>query len=266
MKRPVITLLSDFGIADHYVAAMKGVILGICPQAELVDISHEIPAFSIPEAAYTLAQAWQCFPKGTVHLAVVDPGVGSSRRAIVGEVDGHRFVAPDNGLLSMIPGFRSARIRQITASRYFRQPVSNTFHGRDIFAPVAAHIAKGLPLARTGNLIGDPVIADFAEPTRLGLARWLGTVLKVDRFGNVVTNFGWEEFRGIAASPFTLKIGRRTVSRFCSTYDGAPDGQLFAIAGSAGFVEISMNQQAAAKLIEIGAGSKVELLFRSVAK
>src|ERR1035437_2831192 len=125
MKRPVITLLTDFGLADHYVAAMKGAILGICPQAELVDISHDITPFSIPEAAYTLAQAWHCFPRGTTHLAVVDPGVGSARRAIVAEVAGHRFVPPDNGLLGMIldshPG---ARVREIGADRYFRQPVS----------------------------------------------------------------------------------------------------------------------------------------------
>src|SRR5580698_10812564 len=138
MKRPLITLLSDFGVADHYVASMKGVILSICPNANLIDITHEVTPFAIPEAAYTLAQAWQCFPKGTIHLAVVDPGVGSTRRPIVAEVAGHRFVAPDNGLLSMVLLARPRpRVREITAARYFRQPISNTFHGRDIFAPAA---------------------------------------------------------------------------------------------------------------------------------
>src|SRR5580704_10785295 len=145
MKRPIVTLLTDFGLTDHYVAAMKGVILTICPAAELVDISHNVKAFSIPEAAYTLAQAWQSFPKGTTHLAVVDPGVGSARRPIVAVAGRHRFVAPDNGLLTMVlkanPG---AKVREINAVQYFRKPVSSTFHGRDVFAPVAARLARGL--------------------------------------------------------------------------------------------------------------------------
>jgi len=243
MKRPLITLLTDFGTVDHYVACMKGVILGICPEADLVDISHDVTPFSIPEGAYTLAQAWQCFPAGTTHLAVVDPGVGSARRPIVAEVAGHRFVAPDNGLLGMIfdasPG---ARIREIGATRYFRQPVSKTFHGRDVFAPVAAHLAKGLPAARLGNLISDAVLGDFTKPTQLSPGRWAGHVLKIDRFGNIVTNLDWATFHGIVQSPFKLKVGRRSVTRYSATYAAAPAGQMFAINGSSGYVEVSLNQ------------------------
>lgn len=260
MKRPVITLLTDFGLADHYVAAMKGVIVGICPEARLIDISHEIRPFAIAEAAWTLAQAWKCFPRGTTHLAVVDPGVGGARRPIVAEVAGHRFVAPDNGLLGMIlAGDRSAKIREISAMRYFRQPVSQTFHGRDIFAPVAAHLAGGLAPARLGARISDPVVGSFTKPTRLGPGHWTGTVLKIDRFGNVITNLDWETFQGLAGTPFRLRIGRRTVTQFFSTYDGAVAGRPFALKGSSGYIEVSLNQSDAASFLSVIAGSSFDL-------
>ena len=134
MKRPIVTLLTDFGMADHYVAAMKGVMLGICPAAQLVDISHEIAPYATAEAAFTLEQAWHCFPKGTVHLVVVDPGVGSERRPLLVEAAGHRFVAPDNGVLTMpCAATPEHKVRALTASRYFRKPVSRTFHGAGHF-------------------------------------------------------------------------------------------------------------------------------------
>jgi S-adenosylmethionine hydrolase len=226
MKEPVITLLTDFGLGDHYVAAMKGVILGICPHARLIDISHNITPFSISEGAYTLAQAWKYFPQGTVHLAVVDPGVGSARRAIAAEVDGHRFVSPDNGLLTMVLACaRGAKVREISARRYFREPVSNTFHGRDIFAPFAAHLAKGLPLARAGKQLADPVMGDFAKPIQLANGLWRGTVLSIDRFGNIITNFDWPTFNEIARRPFGLKLATRTLTSYSATYASvAPAG------------------------------------------
>lgn len=262
MKPPVITLLTDFGLADHYVAAMKGAILGICPQAQLVDISHEVTPFAISEAAYTLAQAWQNFPKGTTHLAVVDPGVGSTRRAIVAEVAGHRFVAPDNGLLTMVlDARRRARVREITAAGYFRHPVSKTFHGRDVFAPVAAHLANGLAVARLGKVISDPVLGVFAKPTQLADHRWRGTVLKIDRFGNIITNLDWVTFHEIAQRPFRLKIGRRVVSRFCQSYAEAPSGQFFALHGSAGYVEVSLNQSDASVALRVAPEAGVELFL-----
>jgi S-adenosylmethionine hydrolase len=260
MKRPLVTLLTDFGMVDHYVASMKGVILSICPDADLIDISHDVTPFSIPEAAYTLAQAWQCFPIGTVHLAVVDPGVGSTRRPIVAEVAGHSFVAPDNGLLGMI--FQAnprAKIREIGATRYFRQPMSNTFHGRDIFAPVAAHLARGLPALKLGRAISDPVLGDFTKPTQLSPGCWTGHVLKVDRFGNVVTNLDWATFHPMAVVPFRLKAGRRIVSRFCPTYADAPAGRPFAINGSSGYVEVSLNQSDAASFLGLAPGSAIRL-------
>jgi len=258
MKEPVITLLTDFGLADHYVAAMKGVILGICPRARLVDITHQIASFSISEGAYTLAQAWKYFPRGTVHLAVVDPGVGSTRRAMAAEMEGHRFVAPDNGLLTMVlASGRGRKIREITARRYFREPVSNTFHGRDIFAPVAAHLAKGLALARVGKLLSEPVTGDFAKPSQLPDGRWRGTVLSVDHFGNVITNFDWASFHDIARRSFSLKLSSRTLTEYSATYASAPTGRPFVIQGSTGYIEISINKCSAAASLKAAPGATV---------
>ena len=265
MKEPVITLLTDFGLADHYVAAMKGVILAICPRARLVDITHQITPFAISEGAYTLAQAWEYFPRGTVHLAVVDPGVGSARRAMAVELEGHRFVAPDNGLLSMVLAsgrgakIRENRIREITAHRYFREPVSNSFHGRDIFAPVAAHLAKGLALARVGKQLANPVMGDFAKPTQLRDGRWQGRVLRVDSFGNVITNFDWMTFHEIARRPFSLKLASRTLTKYRATYASAAAGQPFVMRGSSGYLEISINKSNAAATLKAAPGTAVIL-------
>jgi hypothetical protein len=258
MKEPIITLLTDFGLADHYVAAMKGVILGICPRARLIDITHQIAPFSIPQGAYTLAQAWKYFPPGTVHLAVVDPGVGSARRAMAAEIEGHRFVAPDNGLLTMVlASGRNAKIREISQRRYFREPVSNTFHGRDIFAPVAAHLARGLALARVGKPLADPVTGDFAKPIQLPDGRWRGTVLNIDSFGNVITNFDWATFHDIARRPFSLKLASRTLTKYIATYASAPAGRPFVIEGSGGYVEISIDKSSAAASLNIVPGATI---------
>jgi len=259
-KVPIITLLTDFGLADQYVAVMKGVILSTCPGACLVDISHEIAPFSIAEGAYTLAQAWKYFPKGTTHLAVVDPGVGSARRPIVAEVDGHRFVTPDNGLLSLVFGSQAGwKVREITARRYFREPVSHTFHGRDIFAPVAAYLAQGLAPIRLGKAITDPVLGSFAKPVQLAEGHWRGAILKIDRFGNLITNFDWATFQTIANRPFRLKAGRRTVTGYQTTYAAAPAGRLFALAGSTGYLEVSMRESSAAKILGTTPGQTIEL-------
>jgi S-adenosylmethionine hydrolase len=262
MPAPIITLLTDFGLGDHYVATMKGVLLTICPRARLIDISHEITPFAIPEAAYTLAQAWHYFPRGTTHVAVVDPGVGSARRAIVADVAGHRFVAPDNGLLGMILAANPrAKVREITATRYFRQPVSSTFHGRDVFASVAAHLANGLAPARLGKPIYDPIPGDFVVPTQIAPKTWSGIILKIDRFGNVITNFDWPSFSQIAAASFKLKTGRRTVNHYYATYAAAPPAQLFALRGSSGYIEISINQSSAASVLDAAPGSRLDLIL-----
>jgi S-adenosylmethionine hydrolase len=263
MKRPVITLLTDFGSADHYAAAMKGAMLGICPDAQLVDISHEIAPYAIAEAAFTLAQAWACFPKGTVHVIVVDPGVGSARRPLLVEAEGHRFVAPDNGVLTMLYDTVPVNeVREITASRYFRHPVSRTFHGRDIFAPVAAHVANGVAPAEFGAPIEDYLRLGFASPARIGEKTWTGTILKVDRFGNLITNFDSETWQRLDTddAPFEMGVGGQLVSRMASNYaDEMPGGELFVIGGSAGLLEISVNQGSAAQRAGARSGDPVEV-------
>lgn len=260
MKRPLVTLLTDFGTSDHYVAAMKGVILGICPGAELVDITHDISPYAVSEGAYTLAQAWRCFPRGTTHLAVVDPGVGSKRRAILAEAEGHRFVAPDNGLLSFIlRAVPDAAVREISQKRFFRNPVSRTFHGRDIFAPVTAHLARGIAPNRFGNVIGDTFIGDFSEVFQEESGTWVASVLKIDHFGNVVSNLDSGKFAWIATESFTLKLGRKTISTFRHTYAEAQQNEIFALFGSSGYIEVSANQSHAANRLDIKAGSPIAL-------
>jgi S-adenosylmethionine hydrolase len=263
MKRSVITLLTDFGLADHYVGAMKGIILGICPEVHLVDISHEIAPYAITEAAFTLSQAWAYFPPGTVHLVVVDPGVGSARRPILVEAAGHRFVAPDNGVLTMIYD-APHEVREITAPHFFRWPVSRTFHGRDIFAPVAAHLANGhgasgQTAGAFGNRIEDYMRLGFSNPARTGPKTWAGTILKVDRFGNLITNLDAETWQRLAAEPFEMKVGACVVSRMASNYAEMRPGDPFVIAGSAGFLEVSLNQGSAAKTTGARSGDAVEL-------
>jgi S-adenosylmethionine hydrolase len=262
MKRPIITLLTDFGTSDHYVAAMKGVILGICPEAELIDITHDITPYAIAEGAYTLAQAWRCFPQGTTHLAVVDPGVGTERRAILAEADGHRFVAPDNGLLSFIlRAVPNATVRELSEPRFFRDPVSRTFHGRDIFAPVSAHLARGIDPKRFGSVIDHTIRKNLIAISQKKSGRSLASVLKIDRFGNIISSLEVEKFRRMAIERFQIRIGTRTVSTFHTAYGDARPGEIFALFGSSGFVELSINQSDAAKHLGVKVGSPMTLEF-----
>jgi S-adenosylmethionine hydrolase len=230
---------------------------------QIVDISHEIAPYAIAEAAFTLSQAWTCFPEGTVHLVVVDPGVGSARRPLLVEAAGHRFVAPDNGVLTMLyDAIPAHEVREITASRYFREPVSMTFHGRDIFAPVAAGLANGangLAVLELGPRITDYERFSFAKPAQTGPKTWTGTILKVDRFGNLITNFHSETWRRIMNEPFEMRVGRRPVSRMASNYAAMPAGDIFVIAGSAGFLEVSVNRESAAKAVGAASGDTLEL-------
>jgi len=259
MRRPIITLTTDFGLSDHFAGVMKGVILGICPGTELVDISHEVGPFGISEGAFLVAQSYPYFPRGTVHVVVVDPGVGTSRRPILAEAAGQRFVAPDNGVLSLIYAQEKHRVRWVTAERYFRQPVSQTFHGRDIFAPVAAHLARGIAPARMGKLITDYMRLHFERPVRTARRGWTGTVLKIDRFGNLITNFAASEFAEVEKRPFEMAVGLETVRRLARNYAECGPGELFVIGGSSGYLEISSSQASAAKILGCGVGAPVEL-------
>jgi S-adenosylmethionine hydrolase len=261
IRNPIITLMTDFGLRDHYVAAMKGVILGICPEAAIVDVTHEVSSYEVAEAAFLLSQTWTCFPKKTVHLVVVDPGVGTSRRPILAEVEGHRFIAPDNGVLTYVLTREGCKVRHIAQARYFHSPVSQTFHGRDIFAPVAAHIASGLAPAKLGPRIDNYLRLTIERPSRTARRGWTGAIQHVDRFGNIVTNFPIAEFPHIEHQPFEVTVGFRTVEKLARSYAEMPPGELFAIVGSSGYLEISVNQASAAKLLGCETGAPVEIRF-----
>jgi S-adenosylmethionine hydrolase len=258
MPRLIITLTTDFGTSDHFVGTMKGVILGIYPNAEIVDITHDVTPFQIPEAAFCVSQAYPFFPARTVHVVVIDPGVGTRRRPILVEAAGQFFVAPDNGVLSPVFSREKHKTRHITSREYFLDNVSATFHGRDIFAPVAAHLRKGTPPSKFGKLIRDHLRSDF-EPVRTGKRFWAGSVVKIDRFGNLITNFRTAEFPQLAERPFQVIAGVLPVSRLVNTFaEGNPD-ELVLIAGSSGFYEVACNQGSAAKKVGCAPGSPVEL-------
>ncbi len=262
MSRPLITLLTDFGSTDHYVAAMKGVILGICPDALIVDVTHEVKEYAVKEAALVLGQVWKTFPAGTVHVVVVDPGVGSARRPLVAEAGGQVFVGPDNGVLSGVLKAGSLyKVREITAAGYFRHPVSQTFHGRDVFAPVAAQLANGVSVAAMGAVVEDWVRLDCA-PVKTGTEQWEGRILKVDRFGNLITNFESAIWGPFDDWPYEMTAGSARVTRVVSAYVERPVGELFVIAGSSGYLEISVNHGSAAAVTALGAGDTIGLVGR----
>lgn len=239
---------------------MKGVILNIAPRARIVDITHSVQPFEITEGAFVITQAYRYFPKKTIHVIVVDPGVGSERRPILAEMAGQYFVAPDNGVLSMIYAREEKKkVRHITNDKYFLHPVSKTFHGRDVFSPVAAHLASGVPAARFGKAIEDYVKLAIDKPVRTGKRVWTGRILKVDRFGNLITNLRYEEFPELLMRPFELNAGLRQISRLAASFSECPPGEPFVVTGSSGYLEVAVNQGSAAKLLGVAAGSPVEL-------
>jgi S-adenosylmethionine hydrolase len=260
-NRPIITMTTDFGLSDHFVGTMKGVILEIAPEAEIVDICHSVQAFDVLDGALTIAQAYSYFPNGTVHMVVVDPGVGTERRPILLSTGRHFFVAPDNGVLSLIYG-REERldVRHITSDHYFKQPLSNTFHGRDIFAPVAAYLAKRVETMKFGEPITDFVRFNAPKPKPVDANTLRGVVLKVDRFGNLVTNITAQDVPAIFQSEpptFTLRVGKREITAIHTNYAVGTPNEVFAIVGSMGYLEIAANRAAAAQILGVGKGAEV---------
>ena len=257
--RPIITLTTDFGTGDHFVGVMKGVILGIQPAAQIIDISHGVQPYDIADGAFTIAQAYRYFPKKTIHVVVVDPGVGSARRPLLAEMAGQYFVAPDNGVLSMVFAREQHKVRHITSERYFLQPVSRTFHGRDVFSPVAAHLAAGLSAPKFGKRIDDHIQASFDKPTQTGKRTWTGAVLKTDHFGNLFTNFHIDQFPSIRTHAFLLNAGLQAITRLALSFSDCDPGELFVVVGSSGYLEVAASQASAAQALGCGAGSPVEL-------
>jgi S-adenosylmethionine hydrolase len=257
VRSSIITLTTDFGLADHYAGVMKGVIAAIHPAARTVDISHEVEAYSVPEGAFLIAQAYRFFPPGTVHLVVVDPGVGSSRRPLAAQAGDHFFVAPDNGVLSQVFERETAAVRQVDVERYGLKPLSQTFHGRDIFAPAAAWLSKGTPFEQMGPLIADPVVLPATAPVQMEPGYWQGRLLHIDRFGNLVTSFEPSVLDG-RRDGFLLTVGQLKVSRRVGTYAEALGEAPFLIEGSSGYLEVSLRQHSAAQQAGVRIGCLAE--------
>lgn len=263
---PIITFSSDFGSSGPYVGAVKGAILEICPQARIVDISHEISSHNILEGAFNLDCSYSYFPEGTIHLAVVDPGVGSERRGIVVSTDRYRFVGPDNGLFTLI--YRREKVKQVISmesDRYLRETVSATFHGRDVFGPAAAWLACGLEPERLGPEVTDwrqlpLVLLAREEPGRIG-----GVVFQVDRFGNVITSVhdrGLRHLLGYEPVLVEFSAGGRRITRHCRTYADATEGELVYLKGSSGYYEIAVPEASAARILGLKVGDPVQVTVR----
>ena len=260
MSRATVALLSDFGMRDHYVGAMKGVILGICPDATLVDISHDVPAHDVLTAALELAAVYRLFPTGTVFLVVVDPGVGSARRGLAVDIGDYRFVAPDNGVLSAV--FRETppkRVVELTERRYARSTVSKTFEGRDRFAPAAAWLGKNVQLSALGRPVTDYQQLDIPVPTTTD-GKMAGQVLRLDHFGNVVSNIdrnGFDHYTQASGGGIQIVVGPHAIGRLVETYADIGDDEVCAIFGSTDHLEFAANSQSAADRLRVEPGTPV---------
>ncbi len=264
----LITMTTDFGSRDSFAGSMKGVILKINPQAHIVDISHEVGAQDIWEAAFTLKTAYSNFPKGTIHLAVVDPGVGSGRRPIIVVTESYYFVGPDNGIFSLV--FQEAerlRVHHITASHYFLANPGPTFHGRDIFAPVAAWLTKGIPSGNFGEEIEDYVKLNVPVPKK-STNSVDGHVIHIDRFGNVITNISYKDIQsfvpeGAVLGPVSVNVAGRKISGLKKFYAEAAPGEPGTIINGSGYLEIFMFKQNARTALSIKRGEAVKLTLQS---
>ena len=269
-----ITLTTDFGLRDAYVAALKGVILGINPKAIIVDISHFIEPQNIKQAAFVLSTVHRYFPKDTIHAVIVDPGVGSQRRAIILKTQEALFVAPDNGVLSYVIHNASAPPRgaspeagsmaltpgvlavEITDPRFWHHPVSTTFHGRDIFAPVAAHLSLGVPPQEFGEPVTSLTVFPLPRPQLGPGGELIGHVLYIDTFGNVITSIRQEDLR---PGRLHLQIAGQRIDALTATYGNAEVDQLHAVVGSSGYVEIAVRNGSAAALLGVKLGDEVRI-------
>lgn len=250
----VIALLTDFGTRDYFVGAMKGTILCVNENAKIVDITHDIAPQDIASASFTLRACYKSFPKKTIFVAVVDPGVGSARRAILVETGDYFFVAPDNGLLSFVfDEAKTFRVFELTNERYFAKNVSRTFHGRDIFAPVAAHLANGINSNKFGREITDFVRSKEISPRKFSGKTIEAEIIHIDRFGNLITNLKRENL----PAKFCLQIDNRKIEKMQTFFAEAEKNEIFMIFGSADFLEICAYKASAQDLLKIKTGEKV---------
>lgn len=262
MANAIITLTTDYGTNDHLVGTLKGVILKINPDVTLVDITHQVTAYDLLDGALAIGAAYSYFPPKTIHVVVVDPGVGTDRRPLLVSAGNQYFVAPDNGVLSMIyeQEKQDLVVRHANAEHYYLQPVSKTFHGRDVFAPVAAWLSKGWQTASMGDEIEDYKRFALPRPKAAdGVVK--GVVMRVDSFGNLITNFRVEDLPEAAANGGALKlqVGTQAVTRMVETFAQGDAGQPVAYLGSSGYLEIAVNKSSAARALGLGRGTPVVL-------
>lgn len=251
-----IALLTDFGTKDYFVGAMKGVILQINEKANIIDITHEIEPQNVLAAGFTLGACYKNFPKKTIFAAVVDPGVGSERRAILVEAEDYFFISPDNGLLSFLYNHQEHfRVIEITNKKYFNCPVSKTFHGRDIFAPCAAHLSNGVSPSEFGNVIFDFVKVNETKPRKINEYLLEAEVIYTDRFGNLITNLTEKDL----PQKFYLEINQLKIKQQRDYFAEAENDEVFMIFGSAGFLEIAAFQNSAKKLLNAENGAKIKV-------
>lgn len=264
-RRAIITLTTDFGTADPYVGAVKGVILNVNPDAVIHDISHDVTPFDILDGAFTISQAYRYYPPRTIHLVVVDPGVGTARRPILAIGEQHYFIAPDNGVLSLVfEQQERLSVRQIEAEHYFLSPVSNTFHARDIFAPVAGWFSKAQEPQNFGPEITDFVRLAPPKPKVLNEKLIKGIVLKVDTFGNIITNLTPKDVPQLFADPpqtFKIVVGKQEVTKISQTYTEGGANEVFGILGSTGFLELATSRGFAARLLGVQRGAEIGVML-----
>ena len=263
---PVITLTTDFGIVDEYIAVMKGVILGIYPEAVIVDITHHIPPQDLVQAAYTIRNAYAYFPRGTVHIIVVDPGVGSGRSILALEKDNHFFIAPDNGILSLLLEKTGAdSMMHVTNDQYYLPSVSRTFHGRDIFAPVGAHLAKGVSLKRLGKPATQDQIVRLNIPTpEISSGEISGHIISIDHFGNLISNIDEERLRQFGGEVdfekrISIRIKGKKITGLSKSYENNKAGKGLAVIGSRGLLEIAVSRGSARQVFKAGKGDEIRI-------
>jgi len=266
MRRPLITFVSDFGRDDWFAGVVHGAIHDVCPEADVVDVTHEVPPGRIAHAAFVLEVAAPDFPPGTIHLAVVDPGVGTERRALAVRAHGQLFVGPDNGILEWAFADPAAELRSVTEVRYMRIPVSRTFHARDVFGPAAAHLAAGVPLERLGPRVDDPIRGAHPQP-RVTAGELIGQVMFVDRFGNGITNLTEAArcaagFQDGTQDTIEVEAADRVLHGLSRAYGDAPRGTLVALIGSSGRLEIAQVGGDAAERLGLSVGDEVRLRLR----
>ena len=260
MPDSIITLTTDFGLNDHLVGSMKGVILNINPAVRIVDINHNVTPFDILDGALSIANVYRFFPQRTIHVVVVDPGVGTQRRPLLVSGEKQYFIAPDNGVLSMVFERESCIVRHINSEHYFLTPVSPTFHGRDVFAPTAAWLAKAFQTEAFGEEVTDYV--RFTMPKAKSSGQLVtGVVLRVDAFGNLITNLSTEDIPAVAATSGSIKlaVNGKKITKFVQTFGLGAPGEPVALFGSTGYLEIAVNRGNAARALGANRGAEVTL-------